>query len=111
MIVFLLEEQRKIFDEQYGSYYNFTSEMTQRALKLKGNGWVFLAVDNKRVLNIVSTDDHINPLSIYLRPLITLCMWKNIYEVDYGTEKALYIKRFFQRLDWNYLNYMMLKNT
>lgn len=71
------------------------------ACALSCSGWAMLAVHplNDRLYNVVSDAHDVGPIW-FARPLLLIDMYEHAFYVDYRTDKATYVTRFIERIDW-----------
>ena len=68
-----------------------------------GSGWTWL-VKKGDGLEIVNTSNAGNPLTGYLKPLLTVDVWEHAYYIDYRNLRASYLNNFNTIINWNYVN-------
>lgn len=97
-----------LINEYYGNFENFKTEFKKSALSLKGSGYTFLVLDNKK-LKIVNLKNQDNPYYYNQIPLIGIDMWEHAYYINYENKKDIYIDNYFEVLDFknanNIINY------
>jgi Fe-Mn family superoxide dismutase len=57
-------------EETFGSFENFQSEFTQKALSVFGSGWAWLVVDNNKLLILTYTPGQDSPFFVGLKPIL-----------------------------------------
>jgi superoxide dismutase, Fe-Mn family len=87
----------------FGSVENFKKEMTEKAVKLFGSGWAWLAVDPKGKLEIMPLGNADNPLKHGKEPLLTIDVWEHAYYVDYHNERPKYAEGFWNVVNWDFV--------
>jgi superoxide dismutase, Fe-Mn family len=99
------EPKGKILDKigsSFGSYQKFVDSFSNAATTQFGSGWAWL-VDDGTKLQVVKTPNAENPLTMKLKPLITIDVWEHAYYLDYQNRRADYIKAFVERLlNWDF---------
>lgn len=93
-------ELRKKIDEQFGSFDNFKKEIEQAGVTLFGSGWVWLAADIDNKLFILQGSNADNPIKHGLRPIMTFDVWEHAYYIDYKNQRAEYLKKIWDIIDW-----------
>lgn len=91
----------------FGSIDAFKKQFTEAAISLFGSGWVWLVLDTKHELSIVSTPNAGNPMTQGLKPLLTIDVWEHAYYLDYQNRRAEYVENFWHLIDWNKVEHRM----
>lgn len=99
-----------LFTNQFGGFRNFKKLFIQQAMALKGEGWVYLAVDNKFVLHIVTSDGNASPMRLDMTPVLLLDLHEHAYNLDYP-DKQTYVERYFYYIDWEYVTELLVRTT
>lgn len=94
--------EKKVIDT-FGSIENWKKEWKEKALALKGSGYVFL-VEEHGELKLVPFKNQDTPYKYQMKPLLALDMWEHAYYLNYQNNKGLYIDNFFEALDYKYAN-------
>ncbi|MCK9438852.1 MAG: superoxide dismutase [Patescibacteria group bacterium] len=90
----------KIIDNSFGSWSDFKEEFKTKALAQFGSGWTWLVVNDNK-LDIVSTSNADNPLTLGMKPLMTIDVWEHAYYIDYRNVRGDYISALLDNLiDW-----------
>jgi Fe-Mn family superoxide dismutase len=94
----------KAIVEQFGSVANLQSAFSQAALALFGSGWVYLVLDRQTAkFDIVSYSNAGCPLvTPHLQPLICIDVWEHTYYVDYENDRAKFVSKYFDCVDWDW---------
>ncbi|MBI4894905.1 MAG: hypothetical protein HY831_00275 [Candidatus Aenigmarchaeota archaeon] len=69
-------------------------------------GWVLLTYDriSNKLKNWVIHEHSINVPAIAQDVILALDCWEHAYMIDYGTDKASYIKTFIENINWDEVN-------
>lgn len=78
--------------DRYGSFDEFAQAVLDAALKLQGNGWVFVMSD----LQIQTVQNHVVKDGIAL----AIDLWEHT-TVDYDFDKSAFFKEFWAVVDWD----------
>jgi len=89
-----------MIDRDFGSLEEFRTLFNQAAATLFGSGWVWLAVDENKKLEIVQSANAGNPLREGKKPLLTADVWEHAYYLDYQNRRPNYMDEFWKILDW-----------
>lgn len=92
---------------RFGSVDEFKSEFSNAAAALFGSGWVWLALDANNVLQIVPEPNAGNPITRNMRPLMCIDVWEHAYYLDYQNRRGDYIKKFWNLVNWDYIEKRM----
>ena len=85
----------------YFTPQEFKSRILEEAKSLFGSGWVWLAVDNKRIPKIYSMKDQDNPLMRGDFPVWGLDLWEHAYYGQFGPKREPYIDALMGITNWN----------
>ncbi len=97
-------EVMKNIVEQWGSFQSFKEEFNSTAMSVFGSGWAWVVYDGKGKLRIISTPNQHSPLSIGLKPVMTLDVWEHAYYLDYQNRRADFVDKFWQIIKWEQVN-------
>lgn len=89
-----------ILKKQFGSVQRFQELYIEAAVKSFGSMYIWLVLNPKGDLAIVTTKNQDNPLSCGLHPVLALDMWEHAYLFDYLNEKRQYATSWFHLIDW-----------
>lgn len=84
--------------KKFGSIDKFKEIFSQTAINHFGSGWVWLAEDKTKNLDIYSTPNQDSPYLSNHTPLIGLDVWEHAYYLKYQNRRAEYVKNW-----WNVL--------
>jgi len=90
-----------ILKKEFGSVQHFMESFVNAAVNLFGSGYVWLVLNEKGNLAIVTTHNQDNPLSFGLAPVTTLDVWEHAFFCDYPGNKKAYAQNWFKLVDWN----------
>lgn len=97
--------------ERYGSYDNFKNYFS--ACGMAARGWAILAWDMHEKEVRIFTCDAQNHGGIWgAIPIIAMDVYEHSYFIDTGSDRAIYIKTFFDNLNWDKIEefYQKAKN-
>lgn len=85
--------------QRFGSLDRWRADF--EACALSCSGWAMLAAHplNDRLYHVSSDAHDVGPLW-FARPLLLIDMYEHAFYVDYRTDKAAYVARFFEHIDW-----------
>ena len=85
----------------FGSVHEFRSVFSETALSLNGPGWVWAALDERGELVVAALVDQETLIPFGLHPLFCIDVWEHAYMFKYNANKALYITRFWELINWD----------
>ncbi|NJM53935.1 MAG: superoxide dismutase [Blastocatellia bacterium] len=90
-------------DEAFGNYDNFKKQFAEVTISQFGTGWGWLAADKKGKLSIVKTEDADLPLTMGMKPLLTIDVWEHAYYLDYQNRRADHVNTVIDKLlNWEF---------
>ncbi|HXF80584.1 MAG TPA: superoxide dismutase [Usitatibacter sp.] len=95
--------------ESLGGYDAFAKKFAQTAVDTFGSGWAWL-VSRDGKLEILSTSNADNPLTLGATPLLTIDVWEHAYYVDYENRRPEHVEAVIKSLlNWNWAEEMLEK--
>ncbi|MDC3181020.1 superoxide dismutase [Gammaproteobacteria bacterium] len=95
-----LEKMENMLSETFGNYDKFITQFSEQAANLFGSGWVWLVIDEKQTLSIISTANAQTPITMGLTPLLTCDVWEHAYYLDTQNARPKYINNFWNIINW-----------
>ena len=95
----------------FGSFEKLMELLGQSALNQFGSGWAWLAVDQNKKLQILSTLNQNSPLAQGLTPILGIDVWEHAYYLKYQNRRADYINAFWNVVNWEQVNKNLVKST
>ena len=97
-------------EARFGSFARWRADF--EACALSCSGWAMLAAHplNDRLYHVTSDAHDVGPLW-FARPLLLIDMYEHAFYVDYRTDKATYISRFLEHVDWSVTEHRLLAAT
>ncbi|MDM1045416.1 superoxide dismutase [Myroides sp. 1354] len=94
-----------LISSSFGSYNNLKAEITRIAVEFEGSGWLWLLVDHRNNLTLITTENNANPITLRLgKPLLVIDLWEHAYLPSYKNDKEKYIKALLPHLNWEFAN-------
>ncbi|HUZ93110.1 MAG TPA: superoxide dismutase [Candidatus Paceibacterota bacterium] len=87
--------------KSFGDFKKFQDEFSKAAAGVFGSGWVWLAVDENKNLQIVSTPNQDSPISQGLEPILGLDVWEHAYYLLYQNRRPDYIVAWWSIVNWD----------
>lgn len=88
-------------EQSFGSFEIMMEQLNHAALQFFGSGWVFLAMNAAKELQIQSLPNGDNPLRYGLTPLLAIDVWEHAYYLDYQNRRAEYLKQLWLLINWH----------
>jgi len=93
--------QKKI-EVAFGSLDACKKELAAAAMAQFGSGWVWLVLDSD-MLKVVKTANADVPMTMSMKPLLTIDVWEHAYYLDYQNRRADYVKAVLDTLiNWEF---------
>ncbi len=84
---------------KYGSFQAFVDQYTEKSLGVFGSGWSWLMPD----LSIATSPNQDTPLTeTGVEPILGLDVWEHAYYLDYKSQRADYVKAWWNVANWHY---------
>lgn len=87
-------------DIYFNSFSEFKEKFINSAINLKGSGYTFLVLDEKKNLKIVNTSNQDTPYYYGYIPILTIDLWEHSYYLKYQNRKDEYINAWFNLIDF-----------
>ena len=95
-------ELKTAIEQSFGSVDEFLQTFTERATKLFGSGWTWLAKGDSG-LEVVQTSNADLPLRQGKTALLTIDVWEHAYYLDYQNARPAYVETLLQHLvNWEF---------
>ena len=93
----------KRIEKKFGSLVEFKALFEKNALGRFGSGWGWLVEDNEGELEIMSTANQDNPLSLGKKPLLGIDVWEHAYYLRYQNRRAEYVGSWWKVVNWEWV--------
>jgi Fe-Mn family superoxide dismutase len=90
-------------EKKFGSLLEFKALFEKNALGRFGSGWGWLVVDEKGDLEIMSTANQDNPLTLGKKPLLGIDVWEHAYYLKYQNRRAEYVDNWWNVVNWEWV--------
>jgi Fe-Mn family superoxide dismutase len=82
-------------------------EIASAAVSQFGSGWAWLVIEGDK-LKVIKTANADSPLTMNIKPLLTIDVWEHAYYLDYQNRRADYVNAVLDKLiNWEFV----LQNT
>jgi Fe-Mn family superoxide dismutase len=89
--------------DSFGDWDAFRKALADASVSNFGTGWSWLVADNKGKLSVIKTEDADSPLTMKLKPLLTIDVWEHAYYLDYQNRRAAYVDAVIDKLlNWEF---------
>jgi Fe-Mn family superoxide dismutase len=93
---------KQAIEAAFGSVDACKTELATAATTQFGSGWAWLVVDGDK-LKVVKTSNADLPLTMGMKPLLTIDVWEHAYYLDYQNRRADYVKAVLDKLiNWGF---------
>lgn len=102
----------KLFKEikkKYFSLENLKDEISKKAINQFGSGYSFLVVNEQRKLDVIATKNQDSPLSLKMKPILTIDVWEHAYYLKYKNLRTEYVNNIWHVIDWSKVEENYLK--
>jgi Fe-Mn family superoxide dismutase len=90
-------------DSTFGSFEEFKKQWVQAAVDQFGSGWVWLCRDLENRVQLVKSSNAQNPLTMNLKPLLTIDVWEHAYYLDFQNKRADHVSEVIDHLlNWEF---------
>ena len=88
----------------FGSVDQFKEAFVQAGTTQFGSGWVWLAIDNGKLV-VTKSANASNPLVEGMKPILGCDVWEHSYYIDYRNKRPDYLKAFLDNLvNWEFVS-------
>ena len=93
-----------MINQNFGSFADFKDGFSNTAVTTFGSGWAWLVKTPDGNLDIISTSNAENPLTMDLKPLLTCDVWEHAYYIDYRNARPQYLEAFWKLVNWDFVS-------
>ncbi len=87
-------------DSAFGSFGDFRKAFKESALAMFGSGWTFLVADKNGKLSIRNFPNQDCPLSVGVKPLLTIDVWEHAYYLKFRNRRPDWVDSWWNVVDW-----------
>jgi len=92
----------KLIKEFFGSVDDFKKKFTDNAIGNFGSGWTWLVNINGK-LEIQNTSNAESPITLRVKPLLTIDVWEHAYYLDHQNRRPEYINKWWEVVNWKFI--------
>lgn len=87
---------KNLIEYKFKSFDGFKEKLAEKAMKLQGSHWIYLSTNG----TIKTIPNHQKRNDIVL----LIDWWEHAWAIDYGADKAKYLKNIWRIIDWDVIN-------
>lgn len=96
----------------FGSVDQLKTQFSEAAINTFGSGWAWLILNAKSQLEIISTSNANNPLTLSgATPLLACDVWEHAYYLDTQNNRASYLEHFWNVCNWNHVHRLLQQHA
>jgi len=93
---------RRKMESAFGSVDACKKALAEAAISQFGSGWAWMVSDGN-ALRIVKTSNAETPMTLGMRPILTIDVWEHAYYLDYQNRRADYVHAVVEkRINWDF---------
>ncbi len=93
---------RQRIEDSFGTVAECRARWAAMASSQFGSGWAWLVQDGDRI-EVIGTGNADGPLTLGVRPLLTIDLWEHAYYLDHQNRRSEYVTAVLDRLiDWGF---------
>lgn len=85
----------------FGSFDRMKQLLNEAAVSQFGSGYGWLALSDKKKLQVVKTLNQNSPLSAGYTPLLNIDVWEHAYYLNYQNRRTDYVSAIFDVINWD----------
>ncbi|MCI9124104.1 MAG: superoxide dismutase [Eubacterium sp.] len=86
----------------YGSFAQFQTEFTKKALDVFGSGYAWLVADPDKNLTIIQTENQDTPITQNQVPVLCIDVWEHAYYLKHYNLRKDYVPDWFAVANWDW---------
>jgi Fe-Mn family superoxide dismutase len=91
-----------MIEASFGSVDACKKELVSAAVSQFGSGWAWLVIESGK-LKVIKTANADSPLTMNIKPLLTIDVWEHAYYLDYQNRRADYVNAVLDKLiNWEF---------
>ena len=90
----------EIVKKNFGSIAFFKKAFISAANSFLVSGWIWLVVNQKGKMEIISENQSYNPLRTGSKPILNCDIWEHAYYLDYQNRRLDYVNSFLGLINW-----------
>jgi Fe-Mn family superoxide dismutase len=90
-------------NKQFGSFEEFKSAFTEKAVTNFGSGWTWLVKNADGSIELYNTSNAGTPMTEGKTALLTVDVWEHAYYIDYRNARPNYLGAFWNLVNWDFV--------
>lgn len=99
----------ELIDKDFNGFETFKKDFSEAAVKLFGSGLAWLVLDSKNKLQIMPLKDANTPITLNVKPLLTLDVWEHAYYIDHRNLRPKFVEGFWEIVNWEFVNQNLIQ--
>jgi superoxide dismutase, Fe-Mn family len=96
-------------EKSFGSFAEFQTLFNETGMNQFGSGWVWLALDENKELQLLSTPNQDTPLMEKMYPIMGNDVWEHSYYLSYRNKRDEYLEQWWNVVNWDVVNQRLEK--
>lgn len=88
-------------NQKFGTLDEFIKQISNASIGVFGSGWGWLCKDSGGNLLITTSPNQDSPISLGLKPLLTIDVWEHAYYLKFQNRRDEFVENFWNLVDWN----------
>ncbi len=84
----------------FGEFAAFKDAFSKAGITQFGSGWAWLVVDGSKALKVMALPNQDSPLSVGMKPVLTMDVWEHAYYLKYQNRRADYVAAWWNVVNW-----------
>lgn len=90
-------------EESDFSIDDLKNSFIDKGMSVFGSGWVWIVLNNKNKIEVMSTRNAKTPFFMNYTPLVVADVWEHAYYLDYESARRDYLEKFWNHINWGWV--------